>query len=286
MLCITTNASSYDLEINGIYYVYHSHYEVNIGMVRDGLEVTFGETPYAGDIVIPSSVTYGDTEYPVVSIGICAFTSNKQLHSVKLPETIISIENSAFLECTSIESIEIPNSVVSIKQKAFWGCDGLKSITIGNAVREVGEGAFTNCKALEKVIIHSIENWCQIVWAREYSTSTIFYCSQPLHYAHRLYLENNEIRNLTIPTSIKAINYHAFYGCQSLESVTIQNSLTADKTIGEEAFSGCNNIVSFDMGESVVELGRRCFSNCIRLQRIIIPKSVVSIDEGAFYGCI
>ena len=74
--------------------------------------------------------------------------------------------------------------------------------------------------------------------------------------------------DLTIPSSVTyngityavtSIDYHAFYRCSGLTSVTIPSSVT---NIESSAFSGCSGLTS-----------------------VTIPNSVTSIDDGAFSGC-
>jgi hypothetical protein len=63
------------------------------------------------------------------------------LTTIKLPNTIITIEKSAFENCTQLENIIIPRSVTSIGEKAFYEA-GLVSITIPNGVTSIGKDAF------------------------------------------------------------------------------------------------------------------------------------------------
>ena len=57
---------------------------------------------YTGSVVIPETVTYNGTAYPVASIG-----------------------NSAFYGCSHLTSVTIGNSVTSIRgASAFYGCSG------------------------------------------------------------------------------------------------------------------------------------------------------------------
>ena len=76
----------------------------------------------------------------------------------------------------------------------------------------------------------------------------------------------------------------AFRGCDSLQSVTIPNSVTK---IGDRAFSACFSLQSVTIPNSVTKIGNGAFCLCKSLQSITIPNSVTSIGIGdvAFYGC-
>lgn len=79
--------------------------EVNVGGINytldsESMTATVETTAgVSGDIVLPESVSYGDKNYVLKSIG-----------------------DEAFVECKDITSMKIPSSVTSIGVHAFYGC--------------------------------------------------------------------------------------------------------------------------------------------------------------------
>ena len=71
-----------------------------------------------------------------------AFRRCTSLTSVKIPDSVTSIDKSAFYDCTSLTSVTIPDSVTSIGYEAFSGCTSLKRVYIPDAVTTIGESAF------------------------------------------------------------------------------------------------------------------------------------------------
>ena len=195
-------------------------------------------------------------------------------------------------------------NVTSIGEWAFYDCSGLTSVTIPNSVTSICSYAFNGCSGLTSVHISDIKAWCGIK----------FY-SNPLEYAHHLYLNGEEIKDLVVPNSVSSIGDRAFRDCSGLTSVTIPNSVTF---IGDAAFSDCSDLVSIKVESgnikydsrndcnaiiekssqtliagckntiipnSVTSIGYAAFSGCIGLTSVSIPNSVTSIGRSAFSGC-
>lgn len=194
--------------------------------------------------------------------------------------------NHMFSNCTSLSEITIPKSCKSIGYYTFYGCSGLTSINISDSVKTIGQSAFSGCVNLKKVNISDLAAWCNIKfhynYEDEYYDEYYDMLSNPLVYAHNLYLNDNLITDLLIPTSVTSIESSAFHSCTSLASVTIPNSV---ETIGIDAFNGCSNLTSATIGNNVTSIGENAFSYCSGLTSIDIPDNVTSIGHSAFVGC-
>ena len=241
-------------------------------------------------VTIPNSVTsIGESAFWACS-GLTSVTINSnaiasssstlssifgsQVKEYVFGDGVESIGSYACYNCTNMTSVTIPNSVTSIGNNAFDGCSGLTSITIGNSVTSIGDYAFYYCSGLTKAEFASVESLCNI----KFSNSA----SNPLSYAHHLYINGVEVKDLVIPNSVTSIGDYAFRGCSGLTSVTIPNSVTE---IGSAAFSGCSGLTSVTIPNSVTSIGGSAFSGCSGLTSVTIPNSVSSIGSSAFKGC-
>ncbi len=172
-----------------------------------------------------------------------------------------------------LTELNISSLTTSIANFALTGCSALTNIEIPQAVTQIGENAFNNCTLLEKVNITNIDNWLKINFANEKSN--------PLYYAHNLYVNNELLTELNIPENITKINNYIFYSCTSLIKVVTGNLL---EVIEKSAFKDCTNLSSLNLGNSIKEIGERAFENCSWLTQITIPSSVRSIGGAAFRG--
>lgn len=80
-----------------------------------------------------------------------AFSGNKQITSVTIPDSVKKIGAEAFLDCSSIKSVTIPSGVQEIEPLAFANCTSLTEITIPSSVKTIGYGAFNGCTSLKTV---------------------------------------------------------------------------------------------------------------------------------------
>lgn len=209
------------------------HYDVNFD--KKEAIVLKSDKPYSGDVVIPETFTFKDTQYKITAIA----------------------------------------------EEAFNGCDKLTSITIPRYVKTMGLAAFNDCEALTAVHISDLAAWCEIDFKPcDYDECTAI--TNPLNYAHKLYLNGKLVQELVIPESVTRVSQMAFEECTSLTSVTIPNTVTS---IGHGAFSGCTGLKSIVVPNSIKTIDDYTFSCCSNLTSVEIPASVEAIGGCAFYGC-
>ena len=264
---------------------------------------TYYQNYSTGNNVFPAYMFYNRTKAlsiklpnSVTTIDAFAFDGCTGLTSITIPNSVTSIRNFAFRGCTGLTNVTIGNSVNSIENYAFSECTGLTNVTIGNSVNSIGSGAFYQCTGLTNVTIGNSVN--------SIGSQAFFQCTG--------------LTNVTIPNSVTSIGVHAFRGCTGLKEfiVSEQNQkyssaegvlFDKEKTtiincpmgkqgshyvipnsvtlIENHAFYICKGLTNVTIGNSVISIGRDAFRGCTGLTSITIPNSVTSIGDEAFYGC-
>ncbi len=230
---------------------------------------------------------YKDYVFEVVFVGVtqignhaCAsFSGNSEetltnMRKVTIPDGVASIGERAFSGCSGLTSVTIPEGVTRIGGGAFANCSGLTSVTIPDSVTSIGGYAFQGCSGLKGVYITDLEAWCNIVFENDNSN--------PLPYAHNLYLNRKLVKDLVIPDGVTSIGNFAFQYCSSLTSVTIPDGVTS---IGMSAFSSCSGLTSVTIPDSVTSIGGFAFFGCSSLTSVTIPDGMTSIGDYVFYNC-
>ena len=283
-------ATAHDFEVDGIYYKINGN-EATVTFKGRYCNSFYDE--YSGSVVIPATVTYNETTYPVTSIDALAFFWCTEMTSIVIPNSLTEIGQEAFARCPGLANIvvesgnprydsrnncnaiiettdntlivgckntTIPNSVTAIGHFAFEGCTEMTSIVIPNSVTEIGFYAFESCTELTSVYIPNS--------VTEIGDWAFYFCSG--------------LTSIDIPNSVTEIGYGAFDSCTGLTSINLGNSVTS---IGDWAFDKCERLTSIDIPNSVTKIGDGAFYYCDGLTNIVIPNSVTSIGDSAFYDC-
>lgn len=83
-------------------------------------------------------------------------------------------------------------------------------------------------------------------------------------------------------TGLTSVPSEAFSGCTNLSSVTIPDSVTS---IENNAFYDCYDLSSVILNNNLSSIGDEAFYECYALSSINIPNNVTSIGSQTFYTC-
>ena len=240
--------------------------------------------------------------YTVTAIGQFAFNYRQKLTWVSLPSTLTRIDYGAFYGCSKLQSISLPNNLTSIGGSAFYDCASLTSLWIPAKVEQIDGGAFGGCSKLDYISVDGNNPYYD---SREN-------CNAIIRTNDNLLIAG--CNSTVIPATVMSINYGAFVGCETLQSITIPagcgfvseaaiqdcaslNSIVVEGGNEYYTSAGCNVIIekqsnklivgcnSSVIPSTVTTIGGAAFRGCKYLEVITIPASVKIIGSSAFERC-
>ena len=267
---------------------------------------------------IPSSVT---------SIGQGAFPCCNNIYDINIPEGVYKIGNNAFSGCINLKHITLPQSLETIGCFAFSGCKSLRSFYLPKNVKSIdSERIFAGCDSLSSIIvdkdnkIYDSRQKCNAIIETK-SSKVIAGCTtsklvEGLKEIGENAFQETLLRKIVIPKSMTQISAEAFYDCDALSRITVNednpkyespggcnaiirkdsdilvlgcaNTIIPErvKEIGNDAFAGRPVAKeTLCLPDGLISIGEGAFSHCDNLFEIIIPQSVTSIGECAFVYC-
>ena len=236
--------------------------------VESGKAYIVGYNGSSTTLNIPSEID----GFKVSGISYWAFTNNKVLENVTIPEGVTLISNDAFKNCVNLKSVVIPDTISIIASYAFSGCVSLTSVTIPSG--SIDSDAFRECSNLTSIKLG--KDIISIGKSAFYNTG---YYNNPSNWKNGvLYIDDCLIdghdeglpENYTIREGTRVIADSAFLDCGDLTGITIPDSVTS---IGADAFSYCESLTSIAIPNSVTNIGERAFEVCDNLTEIKVDAS-------------
>ncbi len=272
---------------------------------------------YAGEnLIIPEKI--GD--YTVTNILDNAFSGQKTLKTVKLPDTILYIGKNAFYGCSELTEINIPSLTSHVGADCFKETSNLSTIYYNSSQK------FLNIDLTEEhirtivfggdMIPNDILHSCP-------SAKEIILLEGVKHIGSNAFAYCRWLTDIKIPSTLTHIGSYAFEGCHNLKSVYIKD-LTAwcNITLSQTYFSHhttspmgfadelylngelvtnvvipdsvtslppyCFNsefIESVEFNDELSSIGEAAFRYCSKLKELRIPPSVKNIGSYAFANC-
>lgn len=149
--------------------------------------------------------------------------------------------------------------VGGVLRGVFNGCNSIEKLVLPETLTYIGQEAFSNCTGLKSIQMTDKDG------------NIVSYGGAPAS----TYL------------SVEEIEYRAFYGCTSLEGITLgEKSSTSGinsgtRTVQNEAFMNCSNLRSVEIRSTVNWIEGGAFANCSALDGLAAGIKV--IDNPLFF---
>ena len=249
-----------------------------------------------------TSVTIGNN---VTSIGIKAFCECSSLSTITIPNSVITIGMSAFYDCTGLKSATIGNGVTTIDTGAFYGCNQLREITaLPETPPEAQDNSFSNYNIPLKVPKASLESYQNTSpWSNFQPVLGIETGDDPggqdIEDENHISFTDPIVRELCMANwdtdGNGSLSYEEAALVTDLAEVFADNAdiisfnelqyFTGLTAISDNAFSGCINLATITLPETIVSINSYAFNGCKALTSFTIPHNVNVIGSYAFRGC-
>lgn len=220
----------------------------------------------------------------ITKIGYKAFFQTKSLQKINFPESLKAIEQQAFYG-SGLTKVNIPGAT-AIGNAAFLSCTKMTTLTIPN-VTFLGTMCFRHCSQLKTVTVPVSANIGKSCDAslKDYNLLFDLFKDRNL----KIYYENNsgnvafgDCYNLTeaiLQDGITTVPEAMFSFCGDLKNITIPASV---KSVQDDAFRRCLSLTSMNIPE-VESIGNSAFLECWNLRGdLILSNKVKEIKDFAF----
>ena len=227
------------------------------------------------EVILPDGIT---------KIGYKAFFQTKSLQKINFPESLKAIEQQAFYG-SGLTKVNIPGAT-AIGNAAFLSCTKMTTLTIPN-VTFLGTMCFRHCSQLKTVTVPVSANIGKSCDAslKDYNLLFDLFKDRNL----KIYYENNsgnvafgDCYNLTeaiLQDGITTVPEAMFSFCGDLKNITIPASV---KSVQDDAFRRCLSLTSMNIPE-VESIGNSAFLECWNLRGdLILSNKVKEIKDFAF----
>ena len=229
-----------------------------------------------------------------------------------IPDYVSGLGDRAFADCKNLSKIVIPGNIKKITDRTFESqysegaldsdaelkatmseeelaeCASygtLSEVVISEGVEEISSFAFCSVKSI--YIPSTVKKFAAFVACAELESITVAE-NNPVYKSDGNCLidrADNAVvlgcKNSVIPQYVTSVG--GFSGCKNLQSIVLPNSVTE---ICKNAFNACVSLQSINISEGVTQIGDYAFYGCISLQSVNIPEGVTQIQANALNGCV
>ena len=279
-------------------------------------------------ITIPDNVTY---------LGNGVFSECTKLYYVSLGNGVSVIDYQAFFGCSQLKEIVIPESVLAVRDKSFCNCSALRKIIFRGNAPVFEKDTFGAASKLKAIYLESDPTWTEevlksygghLIWVgvpdlscidggscgsnakwffKEDGTLLVTGTGDMEQWSNQGYVPWNnyryDITKVIIEDGITSVGKCAFQSSKITE-ITLPDSMT---TIEQWAFSGCEQLKSVSVQNSIYEVAGDAFNQTLWLEEhpagpiffgnilykykengaehYTVPAGTLGISSGAFSGC-
>ena len=226
-----------------------------------------------------------------------AFSGTK-LAEVTIPDSVTLVNHNAFRDCTALCRLTLgAGENLRLMSNVFYNTS-LAAVHIPANVEYIGEYCFVGLRSLSAFTVDAANPYYTALGGLLYSKDERKIIAAPAGIMGTLYVpkstevigfgafENSLADSIVFDSAsnILSFGYRAFYGAKNLREITVPATVVA---IDYYAFAQCSNLetVKFEEGSRLAGIYEGAFFGCGKLKNIILADNIVEISDYAFYGC-
>ncbi len=206
--------------------------------LEDGTAKIIKYTGMERNLIVPSELD-GHT---VTAVGNEAFSNNRFIKYVELPDTITSMGTYVFVQCGELRTVKLPKYLTEVPMGVCYYSPFVYGITFPENVTTIGESAFGY------TAFHSLDFLPDTI-------TTI----EDFAFSH------GQLFSAVVPDTVTTLGRNVFNQCYTLKTVEIGSGVTV---IPEELFYWCTDLEEVTLSDSVTAIGKNAFENTPDLKTI------------------
>lgn len=225
-------------------------------------------------------------------IGSYAFSGCAKLKGVELPIGLISLDDGGtFNGCTNLQYITIPKGITLISGDVFDGCSQLERIIIMSSsplrIKNDGTGMYYGNIHFKGVSRTDCTIYVPLNSITDYKEADVWNSFQNIEPIPGLYTEDNINFVINSPTekTVSIVDAKCSGDYIVPASVTINQEKYTVSRIDDYAFYGNQSLFSVSFPESLTSIGKYAFGGCVALNSLTIPDNIEYVDNFSFYNC-
>lgn len=252
-----------------------------------------------------------------------AFSGNKEMIQVTIPEGVRLVGAEAFKDCVALETVNLPHDLKIINKDCFNGCVSLSQIHLPYSLKKICSNAFKNCMkiaglklpenvneiaenafddlfkvednvlVLKNTINVESKNDIELVKEENQTEDGILYEINEDRKTRKKYVRINGIVNnyaskkIVVPNEIDGVDVEVIKREAFENNETIREILLPNtvRVIGTKAFKNCRNLKKVELPPDLEVINESTFEDCILLQTVVLPYELKNICKFAFRYC-
>ena len=183
----------------------------------------------------------------------------------------------SFANMVKLEKLVFPINISYIPFRACDGCVSLTSVDIPESVSRIEYQAFGGCGFTSFTVSSNLTDLQDNIFINNQNLENVTIEANIDKIPYAMFDACSKLKNIELPSSVVELGGHALSRCGFTE-FTIPSTI---KIIGSEAFDRCESLTKVTLNEGLESIGYCAFRG-VPITEINIPSTVTELAYGAF----